>query len=102
MQIMFNSWSDGGSWSGNMTHNDKAKLQIQWIEMVFNNTDPAYAEPPRAGGCQNICSIDLTPTVGTPVLLTNAGTGGALAVPCPLARVFLVGVFAAALLTLHF
>ncbi len=71
-QVMFNSWSDGGSWSGNMSTNSEAYLQIQWIEMVFNNTDAAYM--PRSGPCTNMCSIDETPVTGTPVLIASGGT----------------------------
>lgn len=37
--INFNSWGDGGSWSGNMSVGGEASLQIQWIEMVYNTTD---------------------------------------------------------------
>lgn len=70
-QVMFNSWSDGGTWSGNMSANGAAFLQIQWIEMVFNNTDAAYM--PKSGGCTNMCSIDETPVTGTPVLVASGG-----------------------------
>ncbi|CAG7560889.1 unnamed protein product [Fusarium equiseti] len=37
-QIILNAWSDGGSWSGNMSLGDAAYMQIQWIEMVYNTT----------------------------------------------------------------
>ncbi|KAJ4010524.1 hypothetical protein NW766_008395 [Fusarium irregulare] len=37
-QIILNAWSDGGSWSGNMSLGDAAYMQIQWIEMVYNVT----------------------------------------------------------------
>lgn len=70
-QVMFNSWSDGGTWSGNMSTNAAAYLQIQWIEMVFNNTDAMYM--PRPGACTNMCSIDETPVTGTPVLIASGG-----------------------------
>ena len=69
MQIMFNSWSDGGSWSGNMTRNAAAYFQMQWIEILFNSTDPVY--PARQGVCQNVCSVDVGPNIGQPVLLNG-------------------------------
>lgn len=70
-QVMFNSWSDGGSWSGPMKVNDQASMQIQWIELVYNNTDPGNV---KTGRCVNVCSIDETTRLGTPVLMTgNAG-----------------------------
>ncbi|KAL3588510.1 hypothetical protein FPOAC2_10667 [Fusarium poae] len=37
-QIILNAWSDGGSWSGNMSLGDSAYMQIQWIDMVYNAT----------------------------------------------------------------
>jgi len=69
-QIMFNAWSDGGSWSGNMSFNAHAYMQIQWIEMVYNNTEPFLV---KTGKCANVCSIDETTRLGTPVLMTNTG-----------------------------
>ncbi len=47
-------------------------LQIQWLEMLFNNTDSNFA--PKPGSCTAICSIDETPQIGTPVLIVAAGT----------------------------
>ncbi|KAL4726330.1 hypothetical protein ACLX1H_007010 [Fusarium chlamydosporum] len=37
-QIILNAWSDGGSWSGNMSLGDAAYMQVQWIDMVYNVT----------------------------------------------------------------
>jgi hypothetical protein len=69
-QVMFNTWSDGGSWSGDMAVGGEAYLQIRWIEMVYNSTDPGTV---RSGGCKNVCSIDETTRIGTPVLMTGGG-----------------------------
>ncbi|KAI0200255.1 concanavalin A-like lectin/glucanase [Astrocystis sublimbata] len=88
-QVIFNSWSDGGTWSGNMSVNSTAELQIQWIEFVYNTTDsgtntpnPPYQPPwgwppgnaPRPQLCANICSIDQTSKTGTPVLVQEPGS----------------------------
>src|SRR3569833_660058 len=78
-QVLFNSWGDGGTWSGPMAFNETASLQIQWLEMIFNNTDTKYA--PKPGACTAICSIDDTPEIGTPVLVTGNVGAGTLAVP---------------------
>ncbi|KAK0629362.1 glycoside hydrolase family 16 protein [Bombardia bombarda] len=67
-QVMFNAWSDGGSWSGHMSPNGAAYMQIQWIEMVYNNTDPGAV---KTGTCVNVCSIDETSKTGQPVLITG-------------------------------
>ncbi|KAI1740105.1 concanavalin A-like lectin/glucanase [Xylaria scruposa] len=96
--VIFNTWSDGGSWSDNMTVNSTAELQIQWIEFVYNTTDstpgtpapPVWGWPPSNNPgntpkpqiCGNICSIDQTSKTGTPVLVqepqnpSNPGGGG--------------------------
>ncbi|CAK7246285.1 MAG: hypothetical protein STHCBS139747_007912, partial [Sporothrix thermara] len=49
--VILNSWSNGGSWSGVMADGKAAELQVQWIEMVFNNTDAKYKPP--LGACSN-------------------------------------------------
>ncbi|GAP91141.1 putative glycoside hydrolase family 16 protein [Rosellinia necatrix] len=89
-QVIFNAWSDGGEWSGNMTTGSEAYLQIQWIEMVYNSTGNekttdkrdettsalSLSNVKRDGDerCHNVCSIDDTPTTGTPVLLQGAAS----------------------------
>ncbi|KAG6286525.1 hypothetical protein E4U46_004784 [Claviceps purpurea] len=68
--IHVNSWSDGGSWSGNMSVGDQASLQIQWIEMLYNTTEKTTEkrdEDATSGddqGCRVVCSIDEGPQVG--------------------------------------
>ncbi|KAK2072232.1 hypothetical protein P8C59_006603 [Phyllachora maydis] len=71
-QLVFNAWSDGGEWTGNMSLEDAAYLQIQWLEMVYNTTD---GKAPRraAAGCRSVCSIDETTVLGTPVLISSSG-----------------------------
>ncbi|KAI8631988.1 carbohydrate-binding module family 1 protein [Xylariaceae sp. FL1651] len=87
-QVMFNVWSDGGTWSGNMTVNSTAEMHIQWIDFVYNNTDPTPGSNPSGqhpqGGnsgnngqatmCANICSIDQTSKIGTPALVQQPGS----------------------------
>lgn len=65
--VVVNMWSDGGSWSGNMSVGAEAELQIQWIEMVFNMPD-ADASSRRDKGV--VCSVD--EVVGTPVRAEGA------------------------------
>ncbi|KAK7970659.1 glycoside hydrolase family 16 protein [Apiospora saccharicola] len=56
----------------------EAYLQVQWIEIVYNNTGPVPPSQPFPGqpstACKSVCSIDDTSVVGTPVLITNPGT----------------------------
>ncbi|KAI1335506.1 concanavalin A-like lectin/glucanase domain-containing protein [Xylariaceae sp. FL0016] len=75
--IIFNAWSDGGYWAGNMSVGKEATLQIQWIEIVYNSTgtDKTTDNNKRSeGSCGNVCSIDDTGTTGTPVLLQSGAT----------------------------
>lgn len=95
--VIFNAWSDGGSWSGTMADGDAAYLQIQWVEMLYNSTGSKKttdankrAVPPsplprsldddehlarRADDvCHNVCSIDETHKLGTPVLVHAASS----------------------------
>jgi len=75
--LILNMWSDGGSWSGNMSVGDAAEFQIQWIEMTFNTSGPYVGangdkrrsvelEGRTVSGCQNVCKIDGVKEVGTP------------------------------------
>ncbi|KAF5013853.1 hypothetical protein FDECE_172 [Fusarium decemcellulare] len=99
-QVVFNAWSDGGSWSGNMSVNGAAYMQIQWIEMVYNatkesndsNEDKRSSESrPLSGdavrkstlarrededGCKVVCSIDEADEAGTTKVLWKS------AAPC--------------------
>ncbi|KAG9235194.1 concanavalin A-like lectin/glucanase domain-containing protein [Amylocarpus encephaloides] len=88
--LMINMWSDGGSWTGNMTTFDQAYLQIQWMELVYNTSGPyegngakkrnvddfGLAGPlvKRKGskGCKVVCGVDEQVTkTGTPSVLIN-------------------------------
>ncbi|CAG8960245.1 hypothetical protein HYFRA_00012765 [Hymenoscyphus fraxineus] len=86
--LMINMWSDGGSWTGNMSLYDEAYLQIQWMEVVYNTSGPVegirkrneadeinHAGPlvKRKGkGCKVVCGIDeQVEKTGTPVILIN-------------------------------
>ena len=91
-KVILNAWSDGGEWSGNMTVDHAAYLQIQWLEMVYNATDENPAKKKRdddddddeEGSCDVVCSIDETTERGKPVMLWDNGgvrtvTGGLIA-----------------------
>ncbi|KAI0603460.1 concanavalin A-like lectin/glucanase domain-containing protein [Biscogniauxia sp. FL1348] len=81
-KVVFNAWSDGGHWAGNMSVGSEAYFHIQWIELVYNSTEeyptsdkrsvdgPASYFSKRADDtCHNVCSIDETSTIGTAVLV---------------------------------
>ncbi|KAI4869474.1 glycoside hydrolase family 16 protein [Hypoxylon rubiginosum] len=87
--LIFNSWSDGGSWAGNMSVGSEADLQIQWIELVYNTTGssekrsdtPSHImmrtegeenEKRDEGSCYNICSIDQREETGTTTLVQGS------------------------------
>lgn len=79
-RVIINMWSNGGFWSGNMSIGDKAELQIQWIEMVFNTSAASSA----AGMKKVVCSVDkvggLTPVPaeGVNIMMTGRNGWGAL------------------------
>jgi len=78
-QVILNSWSDGGNWTGKMAVNESAYMQIQWFEIVYNGTAaPANSkrEDDDSEGCDNVCSIDDTPSTGTPVMLWSGAQRG--------------------------
>lgn len=76
--VVLNAWSDGSAWAGNMSLHDAAYLQVQWLEILFNNSEASA----RAGGegeepaCASVCSIDRTPRLGTPAMLWENGAAG--------------------------
>ncbi|KAI1212954.1 glycoside hydrolase family 16 protein [Annulohypoxylon truncatum] len=83
--VLFNAWSDGGSWTGNMSVATEARLQVQWIELVYNTTGGSsqkrdlidlagYFEKRGDDSCANICSIDKTTKTGTVVLLQGGAS----------------------------
>lgn len=53
--VMIDMWSNGGSWSGDMPIFGEAKLEIQWIEMVFNASTLEPLGSPKKGV---VCQID--------------------------------------------
>ncbi|KAM3069036.1 hypothetical protein ACMFMG_004214 [Clarireedia jacksonii] len=99
--LIVNMWGDGGSWTGEMAEFDRAMLNVQWMEVVFNVSGD-YAgkggkskrgdEEERTGwverrglekrkskGCEVVCNVDdgINQT-GTPVLVYNNTGMGAL------------------------
>ncbi|KPM42613.1 hypothetical protein AK830_g3925 [Neonectria ditissima] len=95
--VILNAWSDGGTWSGNMSLHGAAYMQIQWIEMVYNSTDstsddkrkrdvekrPSQRDVGPQGklvrregdsdaGCKVVCSIDEAEEAGTNKMLWNS------------------------------
>ena len=87
--LNINMWSDGGNWSGNMSVGGEAKLQVQWIEILFNTTaNEAKSKrrlPRRAASgagnhpmCRRVCSIDEIPHPGTVVKLWDGPESAAV------------------------
>lgn len=112
--LIFNAWSNGGPFTGNMTVGGEAFMNIEWINMVFNNTGEVapWTDSPtvagaasqrklakKADGCKTVCSIDNTAELGAAELAEGSSTGtgrGALS-----GGIFslVVPVFASAILT---
>ena len=89
-RLILNMWSDGGSWTGNMTLYDEAYLQIQWIEIAYNTSGPfgGAGKTAKRGftgwnrllrkskhplGCDIVCGVDEQVNItGTPQVLYNS------------------------------
>ncbi|KAF5662451.1 xyloglucan endo-transglycosylase [Fusarium circinatum] len=102
-QIILNAWSDGGSWSGNMSLNGAAYMQIQWIDMVYNVTkdheekrsfdgrrlesdtkqqdDGLVRRDDRQGACKVVCSIDEADKAGETKILSKSTASHMLDMP---------------------
>jgi hypothetical protein len=97
-RVIFNAWSDGGSWTGSMNVFDETYFQMQWVEMVYNTTDSVnrrdqlsprnHDDGPNGrlvrrngkGKCKVICSIDAGPITGQAVMIHNSSTPARLLV----------------------
>ncbi|KAL8990530.1 MAG: hypothetical protein Q9177_000838 [Variospora cf. flavescens] len=51
--IQLKMWSDGGSWTGNMSVGGVATLDIEWIDLVFNTSHDA-----PGAACTRVCTVD--------------------------------------------
>jgi hypothetical protein len=89
--MVLNMWSDGGTWSGNMTVDDSAEFHVQWIEMTFNTSGPydggkgqekrSLQERDSKKGCETVCKIDGVKQIGTPeVVSVNKSAAAAMGV----------------------
>ncbi|KAL6704794.1 hypothetical protein ACN47E_007598 [Coniothyrium glycines] len=82
--LTINMWSDGGSWSGNMTDGGSAEFQVQWIEMTFNTSGPYdggkskrdESLEKRKDGCKTVCKIDDVAQIGTPEIVHQGSAMG--------------------------
>lgn len=76
-----------------MSVGSEARLQVQWIELVYNTTGSdsngkktrreeteIFSQIEKRDGqfCENVCSIDETSTVGTTVLIQGSSASGLL------------------------
>ncbi|KAK7429912.1 hypothetical protein QQZ08_003534 [Neonectria magnoliae] len=70
--LHFSCWSDGGTWSGNMSMNNEARQEIQWIEVLYNTTDKNVVEQKRdEETCKRVCSIDKSDDAGKSTVLSG-------------------------------
>ena len=61
-QLILNLWSDGGTWSNNMTVDTQVVAGFQWIEMVYNISGGNGGSEQCTAGC----NVDNVKTQGTP------------------------------------
>ena len=68
-QFLLNTWGNGGPWSGNMTVGGTARMEVQWVEMVYNVSGDAGGKE----GCKVVCGIDARGQVGLPQAVSVSG-----------------------------
>ncbi|KAL8423458.1 hypothetical protein RB596_003605 [Gaeumannomyces avenae] len=95
--VNLNAWSNGGVWTGPMEVGKEARMQIKWLEMVFNSSSDygvgdsklvqklgsvssltgAAVKGLSSDGksCKTVCSIDETNQRGLAVVLSSSGSG---------------------------
>lgn len=89
-QVILNMWSDGGTWSGNMSVDHEARLEIEWVEIAYNTSGPVRDEiaTDAQGKCKHVCRVDETdekgilqggfmPEQGSSAIAAAGGGGGA-------------------------
>lgn len=95
--VNLNVWSNGGVWTGPMEVGKEARMQIKWLEMVFNSSSDyfvgdsksvqkaASVGPPTGAAvkglssdgkrCKTVCSIDEANERGLAVVLSSSSSG---------------------------
>lgn len=68
--LTLNLWSNGGSFSGNMSQGAQVRAAVQYIEMVYNTTDSQ-----GNGGSGTQCIVDGVQTKGVPQAVQTSGAG---------------------------
>ncbi|KAF8540255.1 concanavalin A-like lectin/glucanase domain-containing protein [Trichophaea hybrida] len=66
--FILNFWSDGGIWSGEMAENREARMEIEWVEIVFNTSDSGLPSRSTAKfrrstsrlDCKVECTVDVS------------------------------------------
>ncbi|KAI1612149.1 concanavalin A-like lectin/glucanase domain-containing protein [Exophiala viscosa] len=82
--LMLNLWSNGGSFSGNMSVGAQVRIAVQYIEMVYNTTDDA-----TSGGTATRCNVDGVETKGEPQVVQ---TSAAVVTTCIASSTFFFGL----------
>ncbi|KAH7054470.1 concanavalin A-like lectin/glucanase domain-containing protein [Macrophomina phaseolina] len=105
--LVLNMWSDGGEWSGNMSVNGSAELQIQWIELVFNTSGPVEGPGGENAGagrlvkrkgkrCDVVCRVDGVNKTGFPEIAhVSAASYGLMPTVTPWSLLAVVGLISA-------
>lgn len=96
--LIFNSWGDGGVWTQNMTTGQEAYMELQWLQMVYNESDVSETKRKRdmdqdvgprgkflrrrgeavENVCRMVCSIDEDDGVGAVTWLWGNNTAASV------------------------
>ena len=79
--VALNMWGDGGEWSGEMGVNGSARVDVGWVEMVWNGSDGAGGSGAGngKGGGRECCVVGVGDGVAladVPAAGSGNGSGG--------------------------
>ncbi|KAI5804955.1 concanavalin A-like lectin/glucanase domain-containing protein [Geopyxis carbonaria] len=97
--VVLNMWSDGGEWSGKMDDGGEARLELGWVEMVYNTSGPIDdgddGGPQKlrrrdGGGCKTVCNVDGSGSIKNGGFKVVSAGAAAAAVPVGLLAAVMV------------
>lgn len=91
--LVFNVWSNGGTFSGKMKVGTEVRVAVEWIEVAFNGS--ASGAGSQASDEQLVsCGVDSGSSKGTPVVLVSTASGrGKCTLPVVLGIAIVVALF---------
>ncbi|MCJ1311918.1 hypothetical protein MMC25_005591 [Agyrium rufum] len=68
--FVLNMWGNRGEWSGNMSVGGEARMDVEWVEMLYNTSDQD-AGTLDGRGCEVVCTLDASGVVGVQQMMPS-------------------------------